>query len=400
MLNKGAQAMTFTVISEMKKAFPKSDIVLLPSISHAACKNIKDIYNFEIIQFDIRTRMELSGGLFKTLNKAFKYQNYLKKHNDKLIKIKKYFENADYLIDISGFALSSQMGFRKSCSYLLAIAAAKKHNVVTYIFPQSFGPFNYPHLHNKFIVWLLMMKYMKYPAAVFARETDGLNKIQPFNKMAKLNYDIVLQSNIEYDLQNIFKHEHKREPKLPKIDSNAVAIIPNEKALLHGNESELLNLFNKIIQELLCRNMRVYLLPHSHEDAVICKRLKSTFSHENMVSLITDEYNCIELEFIISKFMFVVASRYHSIVHAYRKSVPVIALGWAEKYQELLSSFGQDLYLFDVRKNPDIDKFINAIDDMIKNHKKNVSEIKQQLSLVQKDSIFKRFKKTHNYSYN
>ena len=47
-------------------------------------------------------------------------------------------------------------------------------------------------------------------------------------------------------------------------------------------------------------------------------------------------------------FEFVICSRYHGIVHAYRNYVPCIALGWAVKYKELAENVEQAEYSFDI----------------------------------------------------
>ncbi|QAR34192.1 polysaccharide pyruvyl transferase family protein [Geovibrio thiophilus] len=387
MYNKGAQAMTFTVVNECKRYFPDSTPVLLSSVPHKRVEGDTDRYNFVIMEFGLRLRLALSGRFFRLLNKIRNYGKFKTQYKDAAAQLKEYFANADCLIDISGLALSSQMGFRKSVFYLLGIAAAKNYNVPVYIFPQSFGPFNYPKTYQRLFINFLMKKFLSYPKAVFAREKEGLNSIQKFCKNVRLSPDLVLQNKHEIDKSIIFK-QGISEKQLPDIPQNSAAIVPNEKTFIHGNGGKTLLLLNEITKELLKNNLNVFLIPHSTEDLSICEKVKSGFSNDNRVILISEEFNCIELQNLISKFNFIVASRYHSIVHAYLESIPVITLGWAEKYKELLGAFNQAAYLFDVRQQIDVNKITYAINDMITNQGINREKIKTQLGIIQENSVF------------
>jgi hypothetical protein len=70
----------------------------------------------------------------------------------------------------------------------------------------------------------------------------------------------------------------------------------------------------------------------------------------------------------------------------------VIALGWAEKYQELLNSFEQGEYLFDVRQHIDVDKIRSAVNDMIANQGINRGKINTRLRAIQENSVFECLK--------
>jgi colanic acid/amylovoran biosynthesis protein len=392
MYNKGAQAMTFTVVNECKKYFPDCTPILLSAVPHKDGIGDPNMYNFDIMEFGLKLRFALSNKFLNLLNRGYNYKNYKKRFTDDEIKLKEYFANADCLIDISGLALSSQMGFKKSFYYLLGIAVAKKYKVPVFIFPQSFGPFNYPKIYQSLFIQLLMKKLLNYPKAIFAREKEGLMRIQKFCKSVRLSYDLVLQNKHEIDKSIIFKYEMTSTIQFLDIPQNSVAIIPNEKTFIHGNREKTLFLLNEITQELLKNNMSVYLIPHSSEDLAVCEKVKGSFEDNSRVLLISEEYNCIELQELISKFNFLVASRYHSIVHAYRESVPVIALGWAEKYQELLNSFEQGEYLFDVRQHIDVDKIRSAVNDMIANQGINRGKINTRLRAIQENSVFECLK--------
>lgn len=71
--------------------------------------------------------------------------------------------------------------------------------------------------------------------------------------------------------------------------------------------------------------------------------------------------DCLEFNQFIQSFDYIIGSRYHAIVHAYKNSVPCIVLGWADKYRELLKQFGQEKYMFDVRADIDQEAVLQSV---------------------------------------
>ncbi|WP_422484798.1 polysaccharide pyruvyl transferase family protein [Gudongella sp. DL1XJH-153] len=89
-----------------------------------------------------RLKINFAGTILSTINKSIKYKKY-KLFNNEVNSLKKILEDSDYIIDVSGYALSSQRGIRRSFDYLINILIAKKHGIKMYLMPQSFGPFYY-----------------------------------------------------------------------------------------------------------------------------------------------------------------------------------------------------------------------------------------------------------------
>ena len=221
---------------------------------------------------------------FSVLDKIYKYKKYKTQPKDEQDTLKEYFSNADCMIDVSGLALSSQMGFKKSLLYLLGITAAKNYNIPVFIFPQSMGPFNYNKAYQRLIIKAFMKQAIAYPQAIYVRENEGLEYIKQFNKKAKLSHDLVLQYKHEIDENMIFKQGMMTRNRFPDIPENSVAIIPNEKTLVHGNKQETIFLLRDIISELLRNDLNVFLLSHSAEDMAICNEIKIFFAENEKVS--------------------------------------------------------------------------------------------------------------------
>lgn len=379
LFNKGAQAMTFTVVDQIKRRFQDKDIYLFSTRDFNRDEKEKNIYDFNILPWDSKSKLWLlySG------NKLFKKDNH--KYNYIKDNIKEIIKDAGFFIDISGYALSSQWGWFGSVNYLLNIIIAKNYSIPYYIFPQSIGPFNYS-LKYKIFLYPLLKIYLKYPKRIFPREKEGLECVYKFRgKNVEKNYDIVLQ-NQGYNLANIFKK--KNNLKDIKIRDNSIGIIPNLRVVERINSEEIYSIYKLIIKKLINSKKIVYILRHSFEDLVICEKIKKFFSNNKNVILISDDLNAIELENIIKQFNFVIASRYHSIIHSYKNGVPALVIGWATKYFELLKDFGQLDYFFDCRDGMNIDEMGDKIDKLVKNYKYENKKIIYKINSMQKENIF------------
>ncbi len=388
LFNKGAQAMVFTVVNEIKKKFPNKKIVLLSSRDFLRNNEDKNQYTFDIMPYSNRLKLSLAGGVYNFINTLYKPKRYIEAFGKYEKTLRNYFENAKMILDISGYGLSSQWGFTKSLFYIMNIIIAKKFKKKIYLLPQTLGPFNYKSIIAKTIIKCLLKKYLPYPSLIFVREKESISEIKKFTQNNVLNSnDIVLQNKHEYSLDYIYK---KGEPNVKNpiiINKNAICIVPNQKTLVHGNSQDIYKTYKIIIERLLKEGTKIYLLCHSEDDLPICQKIKSD-CNDNRVVILNRNYNCLELKDIISQFNFIIASRYHAVIHAYKTGVPVVVLGWSDKYRSLLDLFTQTEYLFDVRNEIMPDLIEEKIIEMGKNHIICSKIIIQKLKQIQSINIF------------
>ncbi len=378
LFNKGAQAMTFTAIDQLKKKFPNKEIYLFSSLDFERDEKEKKIFNFQILPWNWETKFRILADLNKTLVKNSDY-GILEK------KIVSILKNSKLIIDISGYALSSQWGNFSWLNYLVNIIIAKKYSIPYYIFPQSIGPFDYPIKH-KTILYPLIWVYFKYPKKIFVREKQGFNLLKKFTqKNLQMSTDIVLH-NKNYDPGRIYK----KPPLFKKINikKNSVAIIPNARIIKRANEKMIYLSYKLLIQKLLKDKKTVYLLSYAPEDKRICIKIKAFFKNDNNVKLLDKNINSLQLETILGKFDFVAASRYHSIIQAYKNGVPALVFGWAEKYKELAKRFNQINYFFDTRKKIDKKSLLKALVKLTKNYQKERRQVKKIFNLLKKENVF------------
>jgi colanic acid/amylovoran biosynthesis protein len=381
LFNKGAQAMTFTVVDQMMKRYPEKDVYLLSGRGdYERNQEEKDQYAFDILPWGPEVQLSLLSPGLNLVNT----KSYSKRTHEA---VRSVIADCYMLIDINGFAISSQMGARASFSYLTNIVLAKEYDVPMYVLPQSIGPFDYS-TEMKLLLNPLLQTYFTFPQTVCPRERAGVEALAPYTQSnVQREFDIVLQAE-GYDLDNIYTTEPALE--LKNLERDAVGIVPNSNLFDRAGDEEIYSLYEKAIKELLDMGRTVYVFRHSIEDLDFCRNIKNRFDETEDVRLFEDDFDAPELEHIIDQCDFLIASRYHSIVHAYKNGVPVIAIGWAVKYEELLDEFGQSEYFYEGRDRIDADTFVDSVRQMSEQWENESESVQAKLKMVRQNDLFSR----------
>lgn len=378
--NKGAQAMSFVTIDEMKRRYPECEVVLFSWMDYKRSEDEKNNYKFRILPFPgFGESLSLCTGLLK--------KRYLRRENGKAFaEYKSIFENAAMLLDISGFSLGSKWPDAANKDYIRRLRLAKHFKIPVYLMPQSFGPFDYEGKNAKKInKWI--KKYLSTAKLVMAREYEGAQLLRDNYCLGNVikTPDLVLQ-NKEIDLNNIYKQIPRKKNV---VLEHSVAIIPNFKNRVFGDEKKLLELYDSIISLLLEKDYNVYFIYHAIEDLAICKQIKETFFPNcERVILIEDELSCVDFDEVVGNFDFIIGSRYHSVVHAYKRGVPAVVLGWATKYQELTRALCQEQYCFSVENDIIYGEITEKVSQLCDRFRDESSIISAKVSDIQKENVY------------
>lgn len=387
--NKGAQAMLFVTVSELRQRYPDCEIFF------ATGEDLNvDAYQFKTIKYRYRLKQIALGGFngFRQFVTSIlvDFVKLVIRYPEKkggYFTLQKMLPQMDLIIDISGFSLGDQWNRQGQEEYLDNVRLAKKYHVKMVLMPQSFGPFHYNSeqeaLHAE------IRELLPYPAVIFAREQEGavLLKEQYNLKNVRQSPDLVLQ-NKKIDFGRVFVKEPVMN--VPNdILPHSVAIIPNKKCFQHGEKESLLSLYQKLIELLLQSSREVYLLRHSSEDLSVCRTIKELFSDNERVHLLENDFSCLEFDAVIRKFDFTIVSRFHGAVHSYKNCVPCIILGWAVKYRELASYMNQESYAFDIRANNiDDAKILKYTAQMMEHYQDEKVQIQEGLAQIQQSNCF------------
>jgi coenzyme F420-reducing hydrogenase beta subunit/polysaccharide pyruvyl transferase WcaK-like protein len=382
-LNKGAEAMLFTVVDEINEKFPSKNIYHFSTHDFYYNQRIKNNKTFEILPWEIATKIKVLNFWGHLLIK-----NNRKGETEK--KIINVIKNAFCILDINGYHLHSLWGGVSAFEYLLNIIVAKRYLIPYIILPQSIGPFNF-NVGYKILLFPLIWLYLRYPLKIFVREKSGIESLKKFKlKNVKKGRDIVLEKK-GYNLYKIYKKLPGK--KVADIKKNSVGVIFNIQVFKNVDNSKLYSLYLKAVNYLIAQNKHIYMLLHSKEDAVFFEHFYGIYKDSNQIHFLKSNYSAVEIENIISQFDFIISSRYHSIIHAFKNEVPAIVLGWADKYIELMKDFEQIEYFLDVRNKLSKQYFIRIVKKMSKSYKIEKEKIKIKYISIENLDIFRKVEK-------
>lgn len=387
--NKGAQSMLFITIDELKKRIPNCEIFF----ASAEIYNEND-YVFKRIYFSQTAQkiglqkefpaIQIAKGI---LRDCIKWVVGKRNNLWRFMEVRNIMPDIDLMVDISGYSLGNKWSTKVQKTYLNNIRLAKKYDIPIYMMPQSFGPFNYNW--KQYFLKKQIQILLSYPQIVFVREKQGLLELQQTFHLQNLalSTDLVLQ-NKGVNIKNIYAKEVKMN--IPCVCSaNAVGIIPNAKCFSPKNEERNMNLYRSIISELLLKGKKVYVIRHSEDDIEVCKKIAKCIDTNDSVFLVENNLSCMEFEQLVKHFEFIICSRYHGIVHAYRNLVPCLVLGWAVKYIELCENLEQEQYAFDI--TADICEhalILQGLKKLMEDLHREKIKIREKLGTIQNNNCF------------
>lgn len=334
--NRGAQAMALTAMDEVRSSDPGTVIYMLVNDYEREPGKWNE-FRVETVRWNGKSQLlQLCPGLLRNLSARLLPPGSNPGGAGA-------FKDVDAFIDVSGYALSSKWKWKNSVSYIANIMVAKKLGAAIELLPQSFGPWDYPK-HVKPLIYPLLYLYLRYPTRICAREELGRQYIGKFSRRVELLPDIVLTGG-DYGRQNILKPETCL--RMLTVQESSVGIIPNARVFERLDPGSFFRIYDEAIAVVREQGRTALLLWYSAEDRLLCEKIYEMNRGGGGIELMSHDLNTIETEHVISQLDFIVTSRFHSIVHAYRNGVPAVALGWAHKYESLLEAFGQMDYMLD-----------------------------------------------------
>ena len=202
LINKGAQAMTYVTVCEMRKRFPDKEVLVVMDLNGIPKGVNVDDFDFKIIHSDVlgREAMFWLGGIWsiRALKRGV--------NKRKLLYVRKIWKNTDYVMDISGYAIGKKWGPMRSSRTAMKAALAKKYHAHCIFLPQSFGPFDFKMEEKELkLTHSVLKKWLSAADVLYAREESGRQMLEELGlDNIRMAQDIVIQ-NKEYDVSKIYK---------------------------------------------------------------------------------------------------------------------------------------------------------------------------------------------------
>ena len=386
MRNKGSQAMFLSLYWALKSIYEDCEVT-----GFAFKVDAPEQYAFEILPYDDYTRLLFKYQLndIPLLTPSLTYVASRLKKSDKWNgaprEMTAAIRDADAIFDASGYTLGSGWSKKGGRRLLDTIKTAKRYDTKIILMPQSFGPFDWGTEDDDADFLEEVKEGLQYASRIYAREREGYECLKSLGlKNVELSADLVIREKFFPDANQILADHDARNASYP--DQGSVGFIVNENLFRVGDPDTVLDLYARMLDKLADDGEKVYILTTSTVDEDLVEGILAKTRNRAEFNLISGEYSSPELIDMIARFKYVVASRYHSVVFAYRNAVPAIILGWATKYSDLALHFGQQDYVFDIR-NAEVDGIIDQIEKMGANYETESQRIRDRLAVIQSTSV-------------
>ncbi len=284
-------------------------------------------------------------------------------------------KNADLVISAPGGINLSKYYF--DWAYLWRIHTALRLKKKVAIYSPSIGPFKEGGSFSK-----LAITALKKVDFLSLRDIQS-QKIADVNK---INY----LKSIDTSFLDFPRQELPDELSFLKEKDFAV-FIPNQLYLWHPEYREIsqyvLNeLYFRIINFLISKNLKVILLPHlfcSDEEREYFNFFKKSLNNDSIIVLPQTFDHSIQ-EAIVRNSNFLVGSRYHSVVFAIKNSVPFFSLNYEHKMSGLLEEFNLKhcgVEILEYLQKKDISPILALLEKTFLDKNKNVKKMEQALNI-------------------
>ena len=385
MRNKGSQAMFLSLYVGLKQRYPDCEV-----IGFANKYDEPEQYDFQLLPYDYFTRLLYryrltSVPLLTPLITSFAgFWRKTDKWSGNVGQMEQALREADAILDASGYTLGSGWGKGGGRLLLQTIRIARRYGKKIILMPQSFGPFDWGEDDDAEFLAEVKQE-LSYCTKIYAREIEGYECLKSLGlQNVELSADMVIREKAFPEASDI--HPAYQPPQLSRPEPGAVGFIINENVFRIGDPEAVFDLYATLLSKLLDDGEKVYILNTSTADFHLVEKVLARVNGKDRIRLISGEYSSPELIDIIGQFKYVVASRYHSVVFAYRSGVPAIILGWASKYLDLAAHFQQQDYVFDIR-NPGVDRIVRQIEKMGVSHAIEAERIRECLGDMQTTSV-------------
>jgi colanic acid/amylovoran biosynthesis protein len=370
--NLGAESMTCIAIKKAKRIEPDGQIVLASSDRRGMQSLIK--YRVCSYQFPTNLQCHEKAIIGKMLQ--------LKLGDTADYYYKEILPDTKLIIDISGYAFTTKFGLESVYSYLNRIYIASCYKIPYIACSQSFGPVDINDIKNKICCNYLMHKLLSYPQIIESREKEGVDFLKRYTKKnVKLKPDMVLCYKPEINY-SVLRKKIYVDKKTQKTKRFKIAIIPNEKILTKTkNGDAYINILGRFIELFLKNEIEVKIIIHCKLDYTLGRIIADNYKDKVEMIDCTEQGSSM-FDTIIKEYSFIIASRYHAIVHAYRHYIPAIVLGWENKYNELLVSINQFEYLIDCREDIEPMYAESIAMKMLNNYETEKNIIKNSLTRI------------------
>ncbi len=351
--NKGAAAMLQSAISQLNEIYGSRLNINLMSVYPSEDKKQLPFDFIKVISAKPEQILFIAFPLAILYN-LFKWCSPIRKLIEKN-KIIKAYKNTDVVLDQAGISFVDSRGFVMNTYAFVTMAIPLLVGTDIVKYSQAMGTFK--SFINRTLAKIILPK-IKLICARGQVTYDNLKEIG-------ITENVKLCADGAFSMADSPKHDKMVEEQCSKDkfyeSTNIVGLsissvvekkcekigIPYKEVMVQFID----NLNNRGYEVLIIANAaRINSDKPRNNDLMICESVFKEVKNKDMVRWYYKEMEAEEIRAYLARCRFLVASRFHTMIGALEKKVPVLLVGWSHKYQEVLDMFKLGEYAIDFSK--------------------------------------------------
>jgi len=368
--NRGVMALANSLISLCSRKAKTSDIRILTGHSKKEKVSFKfgeETLEVEVVNCRLSPKAKLNEHLAWIVFACLLYRllpiRGIKRALSRFTPWIKALEGADIVGDIrGGDSFSDIYGLSRFLHgfFIAWTAVLIKGSIVQ--FPQTFGPY------NRKISRLMAQYLLRHSSMIMARDRESQKLASEFAGRGK---KIFLCPDVAFSLEASKPDVILLDPPLDKAQKIPGALIGvNVNGLMYNGGYTRDNMFGLKMDyramlpsmlEVLLREHKgeIWLIPHTYapfgnaeSDNEACVRVKDVLPKEvsGRVRIVTGNYDCHELKWLIGQCDFFIGSRMHSCIAALSQGVPCVGIAYSRKFRGVFETVGMGDWVVDGRE--------------------------------------------------
>lgn len=266
-------------------------------------------------------------------------------------KVLKAYKGTDLVIDEAGISFVDSRGFVMNTYAFVCAAVPLLMGVPVVKYSQALGTFKNPY--NRFLAKWILPK-LKLICARGQGTYDNLKEIGITDNV-KLCADGAFTMADSIPICKRVEERCKDDVFYSgKIVGLSVSSVVQKKCRKLGiNYPQIMAEFIEYLDGkgygvlMIANAARINSEKSRNNDLIIGDEIYEAVRKKKNVRWYHEEMDAEEIREYISRCRFLVASRFHAMIGALEKKVPVLLIGWSHKYQEVLDMFGLGQYAAD-----------------------------------------------------
>lgn len=304
-------------------------------------------------------------------------------------KILKAYKGTDLVIDEAGISFVDSRGFVMNTYAFVCAAVPLLMGVPVVKYSQALGTFHNPY--NKFLAKWILPK-LKLICARGQGTYDNLKGIGITDNVKLCADGAFTMADSDSCMERVAKRCEQDEFYSGKIVGLSISSVVQKKCKKLGIDyPQIMAGFISYLNQkgygvlMIANAARINSEKSRNNDLIIGDEIYKAVLEKENVRWYHEEMDAEEIREYISRCRFLVASRFHAMIGALEKQVPVLLIGWSHKYQEVLDMFELGQYAADF-SGLNIDNLKKSFEAFEKDEEQIREKLRKNHSAVLKSS--------------